>query len=421
MMKLYQSLISTLCVSASLFLSCGQADEIQPVISSKVVGDTLIVTNAGSKSTTPVLNVSHDMIIGDPTGNPARNFIHLYDATVAEDGSIYLLDRESSGPGGATRVMVYNQNGKFLRSWGSPGEGPTDLGRAISITTLPNGNIAIGGYTLTRVFTPRGDLVTSWRSFSADQDSGWTPSGTPHVIRYLEAFDLSFVLTRRSAGPNGGRVSFSTAILKPGGELFKLLGNLDIDDAYRRGGTAKGDRYGALISWLPALVGTATQDGNIYWGTTESMRYNRLDLNTGRYQQVTADIPGQPLKSSEIDESVQRLARGPGGEVDPSYYRWMRGLKFPDTKPCFGAIHVDETGRVWLMENLGGFVEWRRYNKEGTLVTYHIFSPEGTYLGVAEAPLDIIHITETDLYSLERENEFGFRRIHRYRISELHQ
>lgn len=410
-----------ICCIVLFSVSCGKADDIQPVTSVVTEGDTLFVANSGPLRPVPVFSLTHELTIGDPDGDPEKNFIQLRGVTVDDEGTIFLLDNDTGGLGGSTRVMVYDNKGKFIRSWGSPGEGPTDLGNTVSISAQPGGTVVIGGFSLTRVFTSRGRLLKTWRTLSTDSDSGWVPSGRPRIVRYLEEFDLSFVLAQRSGRSGGGLLSYSAALIRPGGKLVTVLDNLEIVGAFQSGGTARGDNYGALMSWLPELVGTVGNRGQIYWGTTDIMGYDSLDLRTGMYQRVTMDIPGQPLTSAEIDESVERRSRGPGGKADPSFYRWMRGLKYPATKPHYGAIHVDDTGRVWLMENLGGNTEHSRFMDEGILVTYYIFSPEGTYLGTAEAPLNIIQITETSLYSIERESEFRYRRIHRYRIREVHE
>jgi hypothetical protein len=113
------------------------------------------------------------------------------------------------------------------------------------------------------------------------------------------------------------------------------------------------------------------------------------------------------------------MARSPTGAVETGFYEWMRHLPFPAHRPYFEEIVADSQGRVWLRDNLGGQLLAQHFmRREGLTVLYHLFDPEGAYLGVVDAPVKIIRITATHLYSLEVEPEYGYQRIRRYRINE---
>ncbi|MFC1559311.1 hypothetical protein ACFL39_01840 [Gemmatimonadota bacterium] len=395
-----------------MFSGCSPSEDIPPaMILSETRGDTLIVTNDGALAANTVFTLEYARAIGDPDDDPSRTFIQPHYASVDGDGNVHVLDRDETGPGYATRVVVFRANGRHLKTWGSEGRGPTDLGMNISINALPSGDVAIGGFHLTRVFDSDGRLQREWRTLATQSEGGWIPRGGPREVYYLEEDNITYIRTWRNPEPGSPRCSYAIALLQPGGALILEFATLEIEHAYFREGG-----FGMVMPWLPELVGTATQDGSVYWGETNKPEYNRYDVGTERFMRVILGLEPIPLTQSEIDETVRRKAALPGGRTSEDWFEWARGLPYPDFKPFYDSINVDVAGNVWLRESLGGWTEVPRFLEPRQFVQYHVINPEGIYLGRAMAPAVIIHISDSHVFSMEKEEKYGARQIVTYRL-----
>ncbi len=95
------------------------------------------------------------------------------------DGFLYLVSAGPEDPNASLRdmVWVFNTEGDYINSWGQPGSAPGQLGRheehpigPADLTIASNGQIYIADTFNHRVqvFTPNGDLITSWGSPATD-------------------------------------------------------------------------------------------------------------------------------------------------------------------------------------------------------------------------------------------------------------
>ena len=123
-----------------------------------------------------------------------RGYVHRDVAGVAVDGEdrVYLICR------GDHPVIVYDRNGKFLRSWG---EGEFTY-RTHGITVGPNGTIFCtddGNHTV-RQFTPEGKLLMTMGVLNTPSDTGYDGKGLETIRRGAGPFNRP---TNLAIGLNG--------------------------------------------------------------------------------------------------------------------------------------------------------------------------------------------------------------------------
>lgn len=108
------------------------------------------------------------MTLGQPgvRGETPDLFNEPSDLTIAPNGDIYVADghiaQRSNG-----RIVVFNSEGEFLRTWGTKGSGPGELDCPHSIALDSQGRVFVGDRTNNRIqiFTPDGAFIAEWKQF----------------------------------------------------------------------------------------------------------------------------------------------------------------------------------------------------------------------------------------------------------------
>ena len=123
-----------------------------------------------------------------------KGFAHRDVAGVAVDGEdrVYLICR------GENPVIIYDQKGNFIRSWG---KGDFSM-RTHGISVHPNGTIFCtddGNHTV-RQFTPEGKLLMTMGIMNTPSDTGYDGKNTGSIKRAADPFNRP---TNIAVGPNG--------------------------------------------------------------------------------------------------------------------------------------------------------------------------------------------------------------------------
>lgn len=81
------------------------------------------------------------------------------DVAIAPNGDIYVADGY-----GNTRVVKFNKDGKFLKQWGKPGEGPGEFDLVHAIVLDAKGRVYVGDRENERiqVFDADGKFIEQW-------------------------------------------------------------------------------------------------------------------------------------------------------------------------------------------------------------------------------------------------------------------
>ena len=116
------------------------------------------------------------MTLGTPgqTGNPPTHFTEPNDVLVAPDGSIFVaeshgaqfMDKES--PEAIGRISKFSADGKFIKSWGSWGYGPSQFRGPHSLAMDSQGRLFVAdrGNRRIQIFDQEGKHLHTWYQFS---------------------------------------------------------------------------------------------------------------------------------------------------------------------------------------------------------------------------------------------------------------
>jgi sugar lactone lactonase YvrE len=97
----------------------------------------------------------------DQPGEDPTHMNQPNDVAFAPNGDLYISDGY-----GNDRVVVFDKNGKFLRTWGKLGTGPGELSQPHSIALDSKGRVYVADRNNSRIqiFDPRGRFVAEWKN-----------------------------------------------------------------------------------------------------------------------------------------------------------------------------------------------------------------------------------------------------------------
>ena len=283
-----------------------------------------------------------------PTG-----YAHRDVAGVAVDGEdrVYLMCR------GDHPVMVYDQKGKFLRSWG---EGDFTY-RTHGIYVAPNGTLFCtddGNHTV-RQFTPEGKLLMTLGTLNTPSDTGYDGKSMMTIKRGGGPFNRP---TNIAVGPNGdlyvsdGYGNSRVHRFSPTGQLKRSWGTP---------GRGPGQFY------LPHGIAVAS-DGRVFV----------CDRESDRIQIFSPD--GEYLSEWSDTQRPTHIVFDPQGRAYVTELAWHEG----DTSQSFGPVTKERHARMSVFDTEGKVLaRW------GT--------PEATAPGSFAAPHGLALDSRGDLYVSE--------------------
>jgi len=282
-----------------------------------------------------------------------RGYAHRDVAGVAVDGEdrVYLICR------GDHPIMVYDQKGKFLRSWGEGDFSP----RTHGIYVAPNGTLFCtddGNHTV-RQFTPEGRLLMTLGTLNTPSDTGYDGKNILSVTRPAGPFNRP---TNIAVGLKGdlyvsdGYGNCRVHVFSPTGQLKRSWGSP---------GRGPGQFY------LPHGIAVAG-DGRVFV----------CDREADRIQIFSPD--GEYLSEWTDTQRPTHLAFDSRGRVYVTELAWHEG----DTSQSLGLIKKLRHARMSV------------FDKDGKLLL-RWGTPEATAPGSFAAPHGLALDSRGDLYVSE--------------------
>lgn len=310
-------------------------------------------------------------------------------AGVAFDASdnLYVLDRQ------ATRVMVYDRTGRFIRQIGKAGEGPGELMVPVQLAIGGDGTVIVSdmgrpGYAL---FRPDGTFL---RNVLLEN---WMPSMTGGISWHPRG---GVVATHRQ--PAGGGSGTQTQNVLPllfqplaGGEpsrLYNIPQTVRIDQQSNGPGQVN-VRMRPPPAFSPAVLFGVIPNGQMALSFTSGYTVRILDANgtTVRYLQrpVRARLTTNADRARAREQRREMLTSGRGairierggggggggparGRSPQEIERTMGEMEFADTIPALRGLRVAPPGKLWI-ERTGPVI--------GEPGPIDVVTPEGQYLG----------------------------------------
>jgi hypothetical protein len=308
-------------------------------------------------------------------------------AGVAFDASdnLYVLDRQAS------RVMVYDRAGRFVRQIGTQGEGPGELMVPVQLTIGGDGTVIVSdagrrGYSLFRPdgtfirnvivedfmpgFTggigwhPRGGVVAAYREPARPGSGVQTQNTMPLLFQPLAGgaptrlynIPQAIRIDQQSSGPNQVQMRVSPPPAFSPAVLFGVIPNGQIALSFTSGYTVRIlDASGTTVRYLQRPVRARL--------TTDA------DRERAREQRREAIRSGRGM--------IRIQSGGGGGRPEPGrspqeMERTLSEMQFADTIPALRGLRVAPSGKLWV-ERTGPVV--------GEAGPIDLVTPEGQYLG----------------------------------------
>jgi sugar lactone lactonase YvrE len=135
-------------------------DSLLPPDPPKIIGHQVFEYSPGGKLL---------MTLGKPGGGRDTEYFYQPNAvSVAPNGSIFVSEGHASAEGSTARVLKFDQNGRFIKSWGKLGKGPGELDQPHALAMDSKGRLFVGdrGNNRIQVFDQDGTYLLEWSQFS---------------------------------------------------------------------------------------------------------------------------------------------------------------------------------------------------------------------------------------------------------------
>jgi hypothetical protein len=302
---------------------------------------------------------------------------------VGTDGQIHVLDS------GNFRVVSFSSGGEHLRSFGSRGGGPGEIGVPAGLAVEPDGTVSVLDYRkrgLTR-FAPDGSALDSRRielGYSGDY-MVYTSDGL--LIQTGEGY--------RTEDPT---VYDKVVLLKRDDSV------IDIASLRRSRPTTVQYEGCVSVAFVPLFAPTLHWDANDDRIVVNDTSAYVIDIFRG-LQKVASYRRDLPIRRMSREDALAELGKGktvttPRGKcrIDPEDE--LEGRGFAETMPAVSGLVLSPDGSVWV----------RRAAVRGEPTLIDVIDPNGRYLGtlptgspfpVAFVTSQVLIVEETDDLDIE--------------------
>lgn len=350
------------------------------------VGDTVTVrTVRGSAWGAPRLLVER-VSVGVADGAEELMFGDVAGIAVANDGSIYVVDRTPT-------LRKFGPDGSFIRTFGRTGSGPGEYRRPDGgLAVLPDGRVVLRdpGNGRLAVFAPDGTPLTTW-----------TISSTLNTSRKLYVDTAGSVYPLILLGPDADPSEWRMGLLR-----FDSTGKARDSVAAPvwsfKAPTIKGEAKGSMsvndVPFSPRTHWTYSPLGYMVGGVSTMYR---IDLyRAAGVLRIERDIPAVPVQSEEASDERDIATHN----MRQSFPGWVwNGPDVPSSKPPFRDVYVGADGRIWVMLSRPGVKDETpgdpdpngfRDSPWSEPIAFDVYEPDGRYLGEVAAPTGFLRYPE---------------------------
>jgi hypothetical protein len=330
--------------------------------------------------------VVEELSVGMLEGEDVYQFGQIIGVDVDADGNVYIAD------GQVQDVRVFDATGSYVRTIGSSGSGPGELGLGMQGVFVVGDEVVVpdvGNQRISR-FSRSGEFIGSQRmDLLRGVPLRWDMASEGRLVvqrRYLNPADTA-------TGPRGdpittvafeGRASDTlaakggapdTVAVLPPGESLQIVGG----QVRRR-------------IFEPEPIWDADPDGRLLTARNNAMRFEVWG-GDGSLQRVIT-FPREPKALTERDQQVfidalTEAARQQGA-TPQQLELFLQQLSFADHYPAFVSLALGPLESVWAQRFLSGD---ELAGDEGTFniqdlgsSTWDVFDAEGRYLGPVTFP-----------------------------------
>jgi hypothetical protein len=375
-----------------------------------------------------------EISIGSETGPAEYQFTSIYAITIGRDSSVFIVNRGNvPGITGPSSVRQYTREGRYIRSFGRPGQGPGEWTEPVDVEELPDGRVLVLNPRSRRilVYSPDGTPLTYWTAAGSagDLNPNRLSVDTAGYV-YLSA-NITDTVTRKTTSVyvryGGDGVAIDTLTLPEAPPLPSRTVSAT---------GANNNTRSTPVPYMPGFTHTLCTTGYFVSGATATYNIDLLipAAAAGRGGRWAPGMPVTSIRSTappvtvsaeeraELEKYIQLMLR----TTDP---RWTwNGPAIPRNKPVFSSIMCTLDGRIWVLRHVASE---RRPPPDSTrpamaalnvtffeLAVYDVFETSGRLLGTVRIPAGAIQKAArgNDIWAVERDAD-GVESAVRYRIN----
>jgi hypothetical protein len=326
-----------------------------------------------------------EQIYGGDIDNDATYLRRPSSLALDAKGNLFVLDRE------AKCIKKFNAAGEWLATIGGPGEGPGEMSMPQSIALAPDGRLLLCDWSPRR--------LTWYSSDGVYEDSvQFNEMGSTHISGVQVDSDATLwaILDVQEANKQGEPIPMRVSRLQMEPFEERILESAELLKTI------------ALHQGDATTMVVAPYSAGLFWRVTAQDRIVVANSASGRVRCYSTAMQA-------ISEFQVQTAARPLTEADRESYfaifkdapfvpALRRQIQFPECKPWFSQLLVDDEGFVLLQVS----------DDEDGVARYEVHNPDGTYLAVATLPsLTSGIIASGALYSVELHEESDYA-VYRY-------
>lgn len=362
-----------------IFIACSNSNNRETVQNI----DVKVVENSEPKYDGQFWEISTEpkLVMGVKEGEAAYQFYRVYDAVKLDNGNIWVSNS------GSSEIRVFDENGKFITSFGGLGKGPGEFAKWGSMRMYRLGESKIGindsGNERINIYDLNGVLLNTIIVRPLDG------AGNPTITGAFTNGDFFIWSTVGSAALRGKpgsliKKEYGFYRLTPDGEYSDRLFTIPARPRYIN--EFGGRTHFPFIPLSPEpQYTTDSKNGVLYapGNTAKNIRFDSAGIKSAIYKW---HIPS--TKVSEIWERYKEefyIEPLSGSNRLKRYIDFLNeDLPLPEKTPSIVSLKVDRLGYIWveLFE-----LPWQNNS------TWHILTAEGQWLGALDLP-DNFSITD---------------------------
>jgi hypothetical protein len=382
-----------------LVAACGGDDAGPPVMVRDSAGVEIVHNRAGAWGGGSGWRISAepDLSLGVVDGPDELQFTEVRNAFALDDGRIVIANRRHP-----PELRVFAPDGQHLVSMGGAGDGPGEFGFIQWAESYGDTITAFdaGAMRLT-TFTADGHFVETVMVGG--------PALRPHEHVVWGRLGGSGLLTsdNRIVPPDvrgRGRADFTLLRFTPdraASDTLLALPGWEYDAP--RPQEARPLHFGLRAVFL-------AHGDRLYVGAGDAFRIDVHNLDGRHLRSIRMDLPRRPVHERDLDALfAERLERARNDEEAQRMREGLAALPVADLMPAHGSLLiVDRTGHLWVQGAPAPTDPVR---------PWHVFDPDGRYLGPVELParLRVTDIGDRTLLGVWRD-EYGVESVRRYAI-----
>jgi len=308
------------------------------------------------------------------------DFSDISAVAVDAEGEVLVLD------GKECRVLVFDAQGKLLRSFGRKGQGPGELSGPIGVAVTPGNEILVDDALNRRLsyFSRDGKPL---RQRSTAQGMGMGMAGL--------IMDAQGHMAARSLTFEGGKIGFEIRVydkdLKPGPAIGKVeLGAL-------------GQKKLDPLSLMPGMVMAPDERGNIYLGSPAGYRISVFGFDGRQRRTIERDYDPVPVRKEDQDRIFKIL----GGLPATGGIALKEMILIPAVYPAYAGFVVEPAGRILVRTFEKGKTDKEFY--------WDLFDAAGRYVARFPSAVEFSAWRNGRIYGVQ-EDEGGFKVLKCFRV-----